>query len=702
MVALKELIDGYLASYGQIFFRGSRTVGALLALATFTEPHLGLFGTISVVIALATAKLARLNASLIRDGLYSYSALLTGLAIGATFGTDSNALGLMVIAANVTVPVTAATHSGLGGSLALPPLTIPFLVTTYLSFGAGEVLGLESNFGANLAVMDGVAGTGLAYLSSLAGIFFVSSPIAGVLVMVAIVVYSRIAFALSCVGFALAIALHTIVGLPSLSYAALGYNFILTSVALGGVWFVPSRSSFMLATAGVVVCGLFTTGATPFLERAGMPLLVLPFNITVLLILYAMRQRTLDASPKAVDFALGSPEENLGYYRTRLLRFGANCVVRLRAPFSGNWTCTQGIDGAFTHQGPWRYAFDFEVRAADGKFHTGRGLSLGEYHAYKLPVLAPAIGTVVTVVDGIPDNPVGRPNLKENWGNVVVIQHALGVYSLLCHLAPGSVTVKTGQVVRQGEKIGACGNSGRSSVPHLHFHLQALPQPGAPTIHTELHDVVVGGERGGNLVATCLPNEGEDIRNVRPDPQMERFLPLRYGECFQLSLEGRTPERLRPDFDLYGNRVIHSEDTGAQLFYSVEGGLFTVFDVLGSRRSVLHLMQAALSRVPFEAGDEIDWDDQLFSFRLPGTSWLRSDTVRMRYTKKTTPQGVMIEGRSERLSTRAVLEHGTGIATIEASHRRGTIRACRVPLPNLANPQEVNPACLPARSLSSF
>ena len=63
-------------------------------------------------------------------------------------------------------------------------------------------------------------------------------------------------------------------------------------------------------------------------------------------LLYAMRQRTRDGRPKAVDFLLGTPEENLHYFKTRLARFGATYWVRLNAPFRGKWTVTQGVEGS--------------------------------------------------------------------------------------------------------------------------------------------------------------------------------------------------------------------------------------------------------------------------------------------------------------------------------------------------------------------
>ncbi|HNB15596.1 MAG TPA: M23 family metallopeptidase [Candidatus Obscuribacter sp.] len=54
-------------------------------------------------------------------------------------------------------------------------------------------------------------------------------------------------------------------------------------------------------------------------------------------------------------------------------------------------------------------------------------------------------------------------------GNTVAIDHGQGVVSFYIHLS--KVLVKEGQMVKQGEKIGAIGQTGRANGPHLHFSI---------------------------------------------------------------------------------------------------------------------------------------------------------------------------------------------------------------------------------------
>ena len=57
-------------------------------------------------------------------------------------------------------------------------------------------------------------------------------------------------------------------------------------------------------------------------------------------------------------------------------------------------------------------------------------------------------------------------------GNYLLIDDGQKEWVLLAHLQPHSSPVEVGQHVAVGQEVGLCGNSGRSSEPHLHFHMQ--------------------------------------------------------------------------------------------------------------------------------------------------------------------------------------------------------------------------------------
>ena len=494
-------------SYSQILLSRSLVVAVLLVVATGVEPVSLAMGAGSVLLATLAAQLLQLDRGLIRSGLYGYNALLVGLGAAMLFEPTPALVALLAAAVVLSVLVTAAAHAAMGVTFALPALTLPFLVVFYLFLGAAPVLGVPYAPPAELHPLFSFGGVAGAYLRALGAVFFLPRVDAGLVIFFALLASSRIAVLLSALAFAVSLPLVSQMGAVTDPFVsvAVGYNFIFTAVAIGGVWFVPSWSSFALALIAAVVCGTFTAGLLPYLTRQGIPLLILPFNLTVILVLYAMRQRTRDRLPKSVDFMLGSPEANLSYFRTRLARFGARYYVWLRAPFMGSWVCTQGTDGEESHIGPWRHAFDFEVQGSEGELFKNKGRSLKDYHCYKLPVLAPADALVVKVKDGVPDNSPGELNLTENWGNFVLLSHAVGLYSLLCHLSPGSLKVSEGQYVSTGDVLGLCGSSGRAPRPHIHMHLQATARVGAPTMEGEIHDVVAVEEGAESLRGTLVP-----------------------------------------------------------------------------------------------------------------------------------------------------------------------------------------------------
>lgn len=150
-------------------------------------------------------------------------------------------------------------------------------------------------------------------------------------------------------------------------------------------------------------------------------------------------------------------------------------------PVAGEWRVLNGgVTKETSHS--WgipsqRFAYDLVKYGENGRSFDGDGRRLEDYFCFDAPIFAPADGVVVKARDGIRDAPhVGTfwmdwltPNIA---GNSVLIKHTDGEYCLLAHLKRGSVRVKAGQTVKQGQEIGRCGHSGNSTEPHLHFQFQ--------------------------------------------------------------------------------------------------------------------------------------------------------------------------------------------------------------------------------------
>ena len=140
--------------------------------------------------------------------------------------------------------------------------------------------------------------------------------------------------------------------------------------------------------------------------------------------------------------------------------------------------CTPGQDcwvPNYVDAVPGQGARDYTggVRTYEG--HRGVDFAIRDKRAMRLGVTvrAAAGGVVQAVRDSMADvefNLLKPEVLKgRDCGNAVAVQHDAAWRTQYCHMRAGSVTVKKGQRVKPGAKLGLVGLSGRTEFPHLHF-----------------------------------------------------------------------------------------------------------------------------------------------------------------------------------------------------------------------------------------
>jgi len=118
---------------------------------------------------------------------------------------------------------------------------------------------------------------------------------------------------------------------------------------------------------------------------------------------------------------------------------------------------------------------DYQCGAAGEDGHDGTDIRLPNMLAQKagVDVVAAADGKVATTREGVPDAFVTEETREKidriGCGNAVVIDHGNGWRTAYCHMAKGSLTVRSGREVKAGEKLGRIGLSGLTEFPHLHF-----------------------------------------------------------------------------------------------------------------------------------------------------------------------------------------------------------------------------------------
>jgi len=174
-------------------------------------------------------------------------------------------------------------------------------------------------------------------------------------------------------------------------------------------------------------------------------------------------------------------------------------ALSLAFPLTGEWTAlhtpAERVPSHGTNYFGQRYAFDFARLLGPYKkayrkpiwHHLLSQVRVEDCYGWGEPVFAPFDGEVVAVGEGWPDREhlnLVRDLLRTSFfaqdataedyrplaGNYILLQGQPGV-AFLAHLRRGSLRVQPGQSVNEGEPLAAVGNSGNTTMPHLHFHI---------------------------------------------------------------------------------------------------------------------------------------------------------------------------------------------------------------------------------------
>jgi len=133
------------------------------------------------------------------------------------------------------------------------------------------------------------------------------------------------------------------------------------------------------------------------------------------------------------------------------------------------------------HRGSKSQSYALDIVQLNSFGMRANGIYPGRLQQYKIfgdMVLSPCAGVVTSVVNDLPDLPIGEMDRKNVAGNHIVIRRDVSeVYVGLAHLMHDSVLVKPGDRVTIGQALARVGNSGNTSEPHLHIHAKRGGRP---------------------------------------------------------------------------------------------------------------------------------------------------------------------------------------------------------------------------------
>ncbi|WP_299494027.1 urea transporter [uncultured Shewanella sp.] len=610
-------INSMLNSYSDIFFIRGKISGVLLFIVGLINYNTALSGLFSILVAYAFAHFIGFSKEYLKSGFYSYNPLLSGLAIGYLYEINILTLSIITLASILSFLLTVFLANVFYHYLGLQVLSIPFVIISSLVYLASARLsnlyvnGLYSSY-----IYDDFYFAPEfinAFFKSMGSIIFMPNVITGALISGLIFFKSRLILVLAIVGFLLGCGINSLFnGSWEQSLNNMNnFNYILIAISIGCVFNIPSPKSLVLAGIAVALSTLLINAVNVFWAQYGIPVFTLPFTLITLSFVYVLGVVGYPLRP--IVFR-SSPEETLDHYLTAKDRF-ADTYITLALPFSGAWSVWQGFDGQWTHQGFWRYAYDFVITDDENNTYKNQGSRLDDYYAFGQVVLSPVRGRVIKVVSHLMDNPIGAVDTINNWGNLIIIHDERGYFVEMSHFAKESITVYEGQWVEPGAHLGLCGNSGYSPQPHIHLQVQASAFMGSETLpFTFVHYC-----EENEYFAHGLPNEMTKVSSVLPTAFHEQITTFILDETLTYNVykeEAKIDEvtfviKMAPDSTFYFSRG------DAKLFFGKYAGTFLIYHLEGDD-PYLKCLYLALPSVPLTYQNRLSWKDNISNITYLG------------------------------------------------------------------------------------
>jgi urea transporter len=328
-------VDSCLRGVGQVCFMNNPVTGLAILVAMFiAEAWLGFAGVLGLIVSTGAAISIGMDRGAIRAGLFGFNGVLVGAGLSLFLQPDWDVLVMVwiVVAAFLSTVLHAALATVFIGAWKVPPFTLAFNFITLifligaLNFANGRVGELIAPAGpqvtegevsnalrsaADAATSNNVEGVLNAIFRGISQLWFANSVVAGIIIIVGIAVCSRIAAIFALVGSTVGMLTGLALGANGVAiYNGLwGFNSFDAALAVGGVFFVLTWRSGLLAVACGVLAALLFGAIASLFTPWGLPALTLPFVFATLafVLLKGTTNRLI-----AVEVAdITTPEEHL-------------------------------------------------------------------------------------------------------------------------------------------------------------------------------------------------------------------------------------------------------------------------------------------------------------------------------------------------------------------------------------------------------
>jgi urea transporter len=328
-------VDSCLRGVGQVCFMNNPVTGLLiLAGMAVGEAWLAVAGILGLATSTAVALALGMDRGAIRAGLFGFNGVLVGAGMSLFLQPDWDLLVMVwiVVGAALSTILHAALANVFLGAWAVPPFTLAFNLITLmfligaLNFANGRVSGLIAPADAqvtggtvetalraavNADAANNIEGVVNAILRGISQLFFANSIVAGILIVVGIAVASRIAAVFALVGSTVGMLTGLALGANGVAiYNGLwGFNSFDAALAIGGVFFVLTWRTGVLAVACAVLAAMLFGAIVALFIPWGLPALTLPFVFATLT--FVLLKGTSDKLDHVEVADITTPEEHL-------------------------------------------------------------------------------------------------------------------------------------------------------------------------------------------------------------------------------------------------------------------------------------------------------------------------------------------------------------------------------------------------------
>jgi len=307
------VIDSLLRGVGQVMFQNNAITGLLFLVGIFINSYkYGLTALLGLVVATLAAYLLGADRSLIRNGLFGFNGVLTGIALSVFLRWDWHVAAYIILGAIVSTIVMMGLAKLLI-SWDMAPLTGPFVLTAWLLLFALYHFGqlhptklidpmpvhpdvaiptdLREAVGGGAAVGLTAANLANAVFRGVGEVFLQDNLWTGVVFVVAILVNSRVCSGFALLGSALGGLTALVLGGDGVTiyHGLYGFNAVLTGIALGGRpdglacprgFLGLNWCSTIYASIGAIFSAIVFAAIAVALSPIGMPALTAPFVLT--------------------------------------------------------------------------------------------------------------------------------------------------------------------------------------------------------------------------------------------------------------------------------------------------------------------------------------------------------------------------------------------------------------------------------------